>query len=327
MAKKNFFTVLYMGILAFICVFTFFKINERDLILQLDNHNLTAETYQINLKQNEKLSEITTALNKNSAINNVQVHFQSKKDKNLTYFYGKGDFPVPPMISGSFFSREDFKSIVPVAVVGKNLSKQLYKPKDQSYLHFENYYIPVLGIMGSKSPSKLDNQIFISGGYQIMQNLNSNDFVIKIDGRKNFNPQILKKIFNATSVERVQKKNTFIQSGSWISNHVLQLISLIFVIFASLGGIFLWQAASSKEYQEELFISHDFKRLIFEQWRSYTIYMGIGMILGTLVGTIIFTLSTYAEMIPFLVLLFIVNSLVFYILIRFKIKKIITDFK
>ena len=97
-------------------MFIFSKINQRDLILQLDNRNLTAEAYQINLRQNEKLSKFTKELDDSSEIDNVQVHFQSKKDKNITYFYGKGNFPVPPMVSGEFFSKNDFDSIVNVAL-------------------------------------------------------------------------------------------------------------------------------------------------------------------------------------------------------------------
>ena len=84
MAKKNFLTILYTALLSFLCVFIFSKINQRDLILQLDNRNLTAEAYQINLRQNEKLSKFTKELDDSSEIDNVQVHFQSKKDKNIT---------------------------------------------------------------------------------------------------------------------------------------------------------------------------------------------------------------------------------------------------
>lgn len=322
MAKKNFLTILYAAILSFACVFIFSKINQRDLTLQLNNHNLTAQTYQINLKENEKLSKFTDELNECSKINNVQVHFQSKKDKNVTYFYGKGNFPIPPMISGSFFSKNDFDSIVNVAVVGQNLSKKLYKPKDQAYLHYGNYYIPVLGVMGDQTHSKLDNQIFIAGGKEIMENLMSNDFLIKIDGRKDFSTKMLKKTFNAASVKKINKQNTFVQSGSWVSNHFVQLMGLVLIIFAMLAAIILWTVAGNKDYREELFSLRDKKRVIFNEWRSFTIYNGIGIITGTLLGTMIFTLSTYIQLIPFIVIFYLMSSLIFYIIVRKKISKL-----
>lgn len=322
MAKKNFLTILYTAILSFLCVFIFSKINQRDLILQLDNHNLTAEAYQIDLRQNEKLSKFTDELNKSSEIDNVQVHFQSKKDKNITYFYGKGNFPVPPMVSGEFFSKNDFDSIVNVAVVGQNLKKKLYKPKDQAYLHFDNHYIPVLGIMGeNRAHSDLDNQIFIAGGRDIMDNLNSNDFVIKIDGRKSFSTSLLKKTFDAASVKKVVHQNTITQSGSWISNHFAHFMGLIAVVIGIIGGAFIWAFLSHKDFQAELFASNDKRRVIFQEWRSFTIYNGIGMIIGTLIGTVVFTLSTYVQLIPFILILYIVTVLLFYFVIRHEVKK------
>lgn len=322
MTKKNFFTILYTALISFFCVFIFSKINQRDLVLQLDNHNLTAETYQIDLKQNEKLSKFTDELNDNSKINNVQVHFQSKKDKNVTYFYGKGNFPVPPMISGSFFSKNDFDSVVNVAVVGKNVGKKLYKPKDQAYLHFKDYYIPVLGVMGDKVSSKLDDQIFIAGGREAMDNLMSNDFIIKIDGRKNFSDKMLKQTFNAANVKKVAQQNTIAQSGSWISNHLMQVLGLILVVLAMVAGIILWIAAGGKDFQAELFAKRDKQRIIFDEWRSFTIYTGIGMIVGTLIGTVIFTLSTYVQLIPFIIAVYLLSSIAFYFITKKKVNGI-----
>lgn len=322
MAKKNLITILYTALLAFFCVFIFSKINQRDLVLQLDNHNLTANAYQINLKTNEKLSKFTDELNNSSKINDVQVHFQSKKDQNVTYFYGKGNFPVPPMVSGSFFSKNDFDSIVNIAVVGQNLQKKLYKPKDQAYLHFDDYYIPVVGIMGNETNTKLDDQIFIAGGRKVMENLYSNDFIIKIDGRENLSAKVLKKTFNAASVKKIAKQNTFVQSGSWITNHPMQFIGLIGLIILEFSGILLWSIAGTKDYRAEIFATRDKRRVIFNEWRSYTTYTGIGSIVGILIGTMAFTLTTYSQLIPFILILFGATSITFYFTVKNKVNKI-----
>lgn len=317
MAKKNFLTILYTALLSMFCVFVFSQINQRDLIMQLDNHNLTSEAYQINLRQNEDLGKFTKELENNDKINNVQVHFQSKVNRNVTYFYGKGSFIIPPMISGDFFSKNDFNSIVNVAVVGKNLKRNLYKPKDQAYLYFDKHYIPVLGIMGERhSHSRLDNQIFIAGGRNIMDHLNSSNFIIKLDGQKKFSTKMLLRTFNAASVNRVVRQNTIAQSGSWVSNHFIHLVGLIVVIIGMIGGGILWAAIGRKDFRAELFASSDPRRVIFQEWRSFTTYNGIGMFVGTLIGTVVFTLSTYLQLIPFILILYVVTVLVFYLMIR-----------
>lgn len=317
MAKKNFLTILYTAVFSLFCVFVFSQINQRDLIMQLDNHNLTSEAYQISLRQNEPLGKFTEELEKNDEINNVQVHFQSKINKNVTYFYGKGSFIIPPMISGDFFSKNDFNSIVSVAVVGKDLKKDLYKPKDQAYLYFNNRYIPVLGIMGEKhNRSRLDNQIFIAGGRNIMEHLNSNDFTIKLDGQKRFATKELSQTFNATSVKKVIRQNTITQSGSWVSNHFIHLIGLIVVIIGIIGGGFLWVTIGHKDFRAELFASDDQRRVVFQEWRSFAIYNGIGIVVGTLIGTVVFTLSTYLQLIPFVLILYIIDILIFYLMVK-----------
>lgn len=323
MAKKNFLTILYTALLSVFCVYVFSQINQRDLIMQLDNHNLTSEAYQINLRQNETLGKFTKKLEKNDSIDNVQVHFQSKNDKNVTYFYGKGSFIVPPMISGDFFSKNDFNSIVSVAVVGKNLKKDLYKPKDQAYLYFDNHYIPVLGIMGEKhNRSRLDNQIFIAGGRNIMEHLNSSDFTIKLDGQKKFSPKMLLQTFNAASVKRVVRQNTISQSGSWVSNHFIHLIGLIVIIIGMLGGGVLWVTIGRKDFRAELFASNDQRRVIFQEWRSFATYNGIGIVIGMLIGTVIFTLSTYVQLIPFILILYVIDLLTFYLMIKHNVDRL-----
>ena len=46
------------------------------------------------------------------------------------------------------------------------------------------------------------------------------------------------------------------------------------------------------------------------------------MIVGTLIGTVVFTLSTYAQLIPFIVILYIVAIMLFYFVIKHDVKKL-----
>ncbi len=94
-------------------------------MIQLNNHNLTPpDAYRVVLKTKMTMQEFTDRLNSDESLSNVQVHFQDKKNKRVTYFYGIKNFPVPPMLTGNFFDDDDFNSAVAVAVVGEKLQKK-----------------------------------------------------------------------------------------------------------------------------------------------------------------------------------------------------------
>ena len=139
--------ILYVCLLAFCSVWVFFKIQERDIVNQLNNHNLSQNAYEVVMKGTTSLEDINNKISNSSKIDDVQVHYQDKKNSNLTYFFGKGDYSTTPMVSGSFFADNDFNSEVTVALVGKNIAKKLYKPKDQDYLKVNSGYLPVLGFI------------------------------------------------------------------------------------------------------------------------------------------------------------------------------------
>ena len=103
MFKKRIYVFFYIFLVAFFSVYLCFKIQERDMIIQLNNHNLSPNTYRVTLKQNVTLYDLNQKIEKTDLLNNVQVHYQDCENKNVTYFYGKGSFTAPPMLSGHFF--------------------------------------------------------------------------------------------------------------------------------------------------------------------------------------------------------------------------------
>ena len=124
MLKRKIVVVLYIALISFFCVYLFFKIQERDLIIQLNNNNLSLDAYKITLKQDISLAELDQKIKDNDKLTDVQLHYQAKDQRNVTYFYGKGNYTQPPLLSGHFFSSADFESDVPLAVVGKNYEKK-----------------------------------------------------------------------------------------------------------------------------------------------------------------------------------------------------------
>ena len=55
------------------------------MIIQLNNHNLSPNTYRVTLKQNVTLYDLNQKIEKTDLLNNVQVHYQDCENKNVTF--------------------------------------------------------------------------------------------------------------------------------------------------------------------------------------------------------------------------------------------------
>ena len=200
------------------------------MIIQLNNHNLSPNTYRVTLKQNMTLYDLNQKIEKTDLLNNVQVHYQDCENKHVTYFYGKGSFTVPPMLSGHFFSDSDFESNVATVVVGKNWRNKLYRPKDQAYLKWNDKYVPVIGIMGDDYNSELDDQVFISLSTAQLQDAYSNNYRILLDSSQDLKPSEIKSALDANSVKRQVANHFIVSDESWIASHWAQALGIVLVI-------------------------------------------------------------------------------------------------
>lgn len=315
MLKKGLWLVIYTALLAFLSVFIFFKIQERDLIIQLNNHNLSLDAFHVVLKQPLTLDEFEQKINQNKQLPSLQIHFQNRKN-NITYFFGTGDFSVPPMISGSFFSANDFKSDVSILVVGKDWKNKLYTPKDQSYLEHQGHFYPVLGVMGDKYRSDLDKQIFVLPGSATRKKLLANNFRIIIDGKKQLTSQQLKHVLPLSKVNRLKSKQLFVSQGSWTVAHWAEALGLLLVLFGSLFGTSLWRIFARQRYHEAHFLQKTASLFVFEEWRYYALFSVLGIVLGLIVGMITFNMYNYLLLLLFVGASFIVANV--YLIIRLR---------
>ena len=82
-------------------------------------------------------------------------------------FYGKGDYPVPPITEGSFFSDEQLLSDEKLCVVGKIAAdRNCTEENGVKYYNYNGYSYRVIGICGEKRASDLDICVFLNwGGY------------------------------------------------------------------------------------------------------------------------------------------------------------------
>lgn len=302
-------------------VFCFYRIQERDFIIKLNNHNLSADAFKFTLKDNVSLAQLNQKIQNNPKIDDIQLHYQDKQNKNITYFFGKGDFETPPMISGNFFSKNDFSTQVTVAVVGKNLAKKLYRPKDQEYLLLNGQYIPVLGIMGDKEKSQLDNQIFISCSQNQLAQMNTANYNLVLDGYQPLAKKTVQQVFDTASLKKLVSQKLILSNDAWFNLHRYQIIGLMLILLVFIGCSYLWILSLHRSYQAAKFIHKKRKQFVFESWEAYCLFNGIGIILGVLVGIFIYSLNSYLGIFLYNIVIFLICSCLFYIILNIRTKK------
>lgn len=318
--NKTFLTFLN-ACLAFLAVFIFFQIQQRDVVIKLNNHNLSMDAYQVRLKKNWTAAQIDQKLNDAKKIDDIQVHYRPRGSKKLTYFYGKGSFATPPMVSGNFFSKNDFVSDLSVAVVGQKLNQKLYKPKDQQYLKLNGRYVPVIGVMGEKISSNLDRQIFIAPSQKKLQHMKASQYDIMIDGDKNLQAAEIKAILPISEIQKSHSQQFVMTRWEWATTHWLELIGLLGIFAVMAIEIFLWRFSSHKFYTHILKAGAKVAQLALNEWASYSLFSGLGILAGTFIGCLTFSIQNYAALILYLISCFGAVSLLFKFFVKRGIKK------
>lgn len=294
---------------------------EKDLITKLDNHNLSENAYILKTKE-QNLDKYNTTLSNSNKISDFQIHYQVKNKKNVSYFYAKGKYEQPPMVSGTFFSSNDFLAEVPVAVVGRNVSKKLYSPFHQQYYKLNGQYVAVIGIMGDKYNSELDNQIFIAMSTTDASNIKAENTNIVIDSKDAVTKKTLTAKLTNTTVSKQVNDNLILTNHSWIHRHWQQTIGLLGVIASVAIATYIWIVGVSKQIRNQKFIKQSNKLIL---WNNLLIYTGsflVGGLLGTAIGQSQFSIKTNTmALYEFEGGLFVIASLIFYLVINKKVKK------
>ncbi|MDK1726415.1 ABC transporter permease [Dellaglioa algida] len=321
MMRRRYIFIVVILLLTFFTTFLFFKMQEKDLITKLDNHNLSENAYVLKTKE-QNLDNYNATLVNSKKITDFQIHYQVKNKKNVSYFYAKGSYEQPPMISGTFFSSNDFLSEVPVAVVGRNVSKTLYSPFHQQYYKLNGQYVAVIGIMGDKYNSELDNQIFIAMSDANPSKLKAENANIILDSKDLMTkPTLTSKLAN-TTVSKQVKADLILTNHSWIRRHWQQTIGLLAVIAGVALATYIWVVGVSKQIRNQKFIKQSNKLII---WNNLLIYTGsflVGGLLGTAIGQSQFSIKTNTMILyEFEGSLFIIASVIFYFVINRKVTK------
>lgn len=151
----------------------------------LNNNGLSAKYYVYTVKKNKKVKNLLEYLNK---INNkhIQVHLKSKYDSNRMLIWANYDIPSQPLARASsrYFTKSDFDSRIPLAVISSQTKEGLVLFQGHHYLKEDNRYITVIGQLKSNSDSENSQKIYYlsTGIYQPTANEALNDYQVAIDG-------------------------------------------------------------------------------------------------------------------------------------------------
>jgi len=99
--------------------------------------------------------------------------------------YGKGDFPVPSMKKGQFFTEEQMRSSEPLCVIGSSASKRSGEIIDgEEYYTYEGVRYRVIGHMGTNVATDLDVMVMLNwGGYFADKKVCSGTYIIDSDSK------------------------------------------------------------------------------------------------------------------------------------------------
>ena len=95
-------------------------------------------------------------------------------------FYGKGDYPKPPLTEGTFFDDSRILSEERLCVLGRIAAERnCYEENGEKYYLYNGYSYRVIGICGEKRSSDLDICVFLNwGGYYAVSNGYSGEFIL-----------------------------------------------------------------------------------------------------------------------------------------------------
>lgn len=178
---------------------------------------------------------------------------------NMDYTYDmkgivyKGSTELPPIISGNFLKEDECTSRNMFAVVGRNLSKDIYDNAGKKYINISGRVFEVKGIMGGKEQGRLDNMVYIPFGAALeISGYGAGSY--SIDGEDNL---IYKSIVNIRDLLSKIHIDIAVDSNNGIESKLPDKIYQIYIglfvafILAILSGMGYWLSGQAGRIETE----------------------------------------------------------------------------
>lgn len=172
--KFIFFSFIFMS-LFFSLEISKFEKTRLNMIENNDFFTYESKTFHIStLKITEKI--FINTISKYENIFLQKKYFQFNEFTGSEIYFNYIPEYIPNIIRGRYFNLEDFDLSTPVAVIGKNMIKNILKKNDIEYILINDIEYEVIGIMGGEDSLLNDKFIINFNDYNLDNSINEESF-------------------------------------------------------------------------------------------------------------------------------------------------------
>jgi len=192
---------------------------------------MSEQALVLHTKSKKNLKTAVSNLSETKKLSSYQIIFFEKSNSDLGYIYSHKKVNKLPIMSGRYFSQDDFISQIPFAVQGKTSQLEAYKPQEQAYIKMNDRYISVIGNIGFDGADILNSQTLISlSPNQPKSKYHLNQVTTVIDGDAVNNKDSLvkiKKVLHVSSTHRYVPQTDDFTNAETSNNGEMYLVGIV----------------------------------------------------------------------------------------------------
>ena len=252
------------------------NVQSREADQLLEAYGLSNNTRYINVKSNQNVGSFITYLQKNYPKNKIQVHLASKSKDNQTLVWSNHEVVTLPTESGRYFTAADFKGKVSFAVLGLNAKVPTLKVQGNQYVHLNQTYYSVIGILKHYRQMKQNGYYLTTGPKQPTGKFKLKNYIIIVDSSSKTIRQIAKH-YHAKVKTPLFVKNHQIHQFSFLREIALIAVFLIIAFLSNLLLAYMdWQTVKQTHLNGALLrnwlINHGIRILLIELTVTFGAY-------------------------------------------------------
>ncbi|GAB6085815.1 ABC transporter permease [Alkaliphilus crotonatoxidans] len=217
-------------------------------------------------------------------------------EKNLRQIYIKGRSDSPPIITGRYFSSNDFNNGQSVAVIGQNRLQEVIKKNGKQWIKVEDKLFEVIGVMGYHIATLLDDRIIVNAD-AIFQKGRNNIYILDVySGNMKYSSldiynglKEMCTVDNLTPIRQIDIDPIGVDRlfKNLISNTIVYALLMISFILCSISISIEWISKQRNKIAVMRLIGWNDRKLKLYIYKHYLFFaiLGVGM------GLIFITLS------------------------------------
>ncbi|UNC93270.1 ABC transporter permease [Candidatus Contubernalis alkaliaceticus] len=312
----SFFLICIFSAICISSVSLFAAIEERTVISEISRGSYSENAVHFTFKEDNWCFESLINQLLRSRLSDFVLIYDDY-EKHIRQIYVMGNNDPPPMLSGRYFNEDDFDSGKAHAVIGTNRLHEVINKNGRQQIKVENTMFDVIGIVGYRIHTMLDDMIIVNADALSYKSNNNNIFILDAYSGKppghciNVYKDLEQNVTDGMSQgNQVPITLLEIKPGgidrllqSIISITTIYLLLIVCYVLCSIAISFEWISKKRREIAVKRLIGWSDRRLKIEIYLKYFIFAFIGSGLG-LMGIYFFgTLITKVEYILAVVLL------------------------